>query len=171
MVFFPSPIEIIHFHAQPQPLTPVPGAPTTLSAPQCSPAPSPRIGTSEPPLEWHMPIFTSKCFPSSSIKIIKSCRYHVLAETGHFVRLAGECTLYPGSRSMWKLQLNKITSGVDQQAKPSHQTPYAPYARKLIRARDLYKLSLPDHTLPSAPAAVYTLHMARKRIGLNQPTK
>ena len=102
VAFFPSPIEIIHFHAQPQPLTPVPCAPTTLSVPQCFPTPSPRIGTSEPPLDWDMPIFTSKCFPSSSIKIIKSCQHHVLAETEHFVQLAGECTLYPGARSMWK---------------------------------------------------------------------
>jgi len=40
-----------------------------------------------------------------------------VAETEHFVSLAGDHTLYPGSRSKWKLWLNKITSGVDQQAK------------------------------------------------------
>ena len=41
----------------------------------------------------------------------------MLAETERFVWLAGD-TLYTGSRSKWKLWLNKIASSVDQQAKP-----------------------------------------------------
>ena len=39
-----------------------------------------------------------------------------MAENEYFAWIAGD-TLYPGSRSKWKLQLNKITPGVDQQAK------------------------------------------------------
>ena len=55
----------------------------------------------------------------------------MLAETERFVWLAGD-NLYTGSRSKWKLRLNKIASGVDQQANKmnaqSHQMPYASHA-------------------------------------------
>ena len=64
---------------------------------------------SEPPRDRHMPIFVGKYFPSTSKKY--SCQHQVLAETEHFVWLARDHTLYPGSWSKWTLPLNRIISG------------------------------------------------------------
>ena len=65
-------------------------------------------------IDQHLPEFTGKC----SLCISKKYRrpYHIPAETESFVQFAGD-TLYFWSRNKWKLWLNKITSGVDQQAK------------------------------------------------------
>ena len=60
----------------------------------------------EPPLDWHMPVFTGKCFPSTGKKY--SCWYQVPAETERFVWLSRDHTLYPGSWSKWKLPLNNM---------------------------------------------------------------
>ena len=87
------------------------------------------ITLTEPPLDQHMPFFTGKCFPSTSKKC--SCRYQVPAETEHFVWLARDHTLYPGSWSKWKLLLNKITSGDVQQAKQWMWKLSLPLATKL----------------------------------------
>ena len=48
---------------------------------------------------------------------VTSTKYRLKLSTAKTVLLAGD-TLYTGSRSKWKLRLNKIASGVDQQAKP-----------------------------------------------------
>ena len=53
------------------------------------------LSLSEPLLDWHMPVFTGKCFPSTGKKY--SCWDQVPAETERFVRLARDHTLYPGS--------------------------------------------------------------------------
>ena len=64
---------------------------------------------SEPPRDRHMPIFVGKYFPSTSKKY--SCQHQILAETEHFVWLARDHSLYPGSWSKWTLPLNRIISG------------------------------------------------------------
>ena len=51
-----------------------------------------------------MPVFTSKYFPSTGKKYSRRYRKH-------FVWLARDHTMYPGSWRKWKLLLNKITSG------------------------------------------------------------
>ena len=83
----------------------------------------------EPPLDQHMLVFTSKCFPSPGKRY--SRRYQVPAETERFVWLARDHTLYPGFWSKWKLSLNKITSGDVQQAKQRMQKLSLPLATKL----------------------------------------
>ena len=83
----------------------------------------------EPPLDRHMPFFTSKCFPSTSKKYCQP--YQVPAETEHFAWLARDHTLHPGSWSKWKLLLNKITSGDVQQAKQWMRKLSLPLATKL----------------------------------------
>ena len=71
-------------------------------------------GFTEPLLDWHMLVFTGKRSPCTGKKKKRS-PVSVLAETEHFVWLAGG-TLYPGSRSKCKIQLNKIASDVSWSA-------------------------------------------------------
>ena len=56
-------------------------------------------------------------------------------------------TLYPGSRSKWKLLLNKIASSVDLQAKQWTLT-VTPDTLCIICQKQIYKLSRPAHLLP-----------------------
>ena len=84
---------------------------------------------SEPPLDQHMPFFTGKCFPCTGQNY--SHWYQVPAETEHFVRLARDHTVYPGSWSKWKLLLNKITSDDVQQVQQWTRKLSLPLATKL----------------------------------------
>ena len=61
-----------------------------------------------------MPVFMDKYLPCPGKEKVAGTMYRLKLST--LCDLLEIYTLYPGFWSRWKLQLNKTTSGVDQQA-------------------------------------------------------
>ena len=124
---------------------------------------------SEPLLDRHMPVFTGKCFPSTSKKY--SRRYQVPAETERFVWLARDHTLYPGSWSKWKLPLNKITADDVQQAKQWTRKLSLPLSTKLslITVCKGWVISTRSFVFPTS--ALKNVHVVTRKLDLVQTSR
>ena len=120
----------------------------------------------EPPLDRHMPFFTSKCFPSTSKKY--SRQYQVPAETEHFVWLARDHTLYRGSWSKWKLPLNTITSGDVQQAKQWTWKLSLPLATKLSLITVCKGWVISTWSIVFPTSAQKNVHIVTQKLDLDQ---
>ena len=120
----------------------------------------------EPPLDQHMLVFTSKCFPSPGKRY--SRRYQVPAETERFVWLARDHTLYPGFWSKWKLSLNKITSGDVQQAKQWTQKLSLPLATKLSLITVCKGWVISTQSIVFPTSALKNVHVITRKLDLDQ---